>query len=69
MSRMRELGAFELYVPSEEGSFRPRGPRALFGESCRDVAVNEDSVKYLRKGTVDGKPVQMLIDIPVVTAP
>ena len=47
--------------PQRKGPPTQWGQRALFGESCRDVAVNEDSVKYSRKGTVDGKPVQMLI--------
>ena len=36
--------------------------KALFAGACQDVAWNEDSYKYLRRGTVDGRPVQMLVD-------
>ena len=36
--------------------------KALFAEACDNVAWNEDSIKYLRRGTVDGRPVQMLVD-------
>ena len=37
-------------------------PRALLAQSCDDVAWNTHSHKYLRPGTLDGRPVQMLID-------
>ena len=37
-------------------------PRALFGESCGEVAWNTESDKYLRWGMLDGRAVQMLID-------
>ena len=33
----------------------------MFAEACEDRAWNEDSYKYL--GTVDDRPVQMLVDI------
>ena len=36
--------------------------KALFAEACQDIAWNEDSFKYLRRGTVDGRPAQMLVD-------
>ena len=36
--------------------------KGLFAGACEDVAWNEDSQKYLKRGTVDGKPVQMLVD-------
>ena len=55
-------GILAILAPRGRVLLPKGGPRALFGGTCRDVAVNEDSVKYLRKGTVDGKPVQMLID-------
>jgi len=35
--------------------------KGLFAGACEDVAWNEDSQKYLKRGTVDGKPVQMLV--------
>ena len=35
---------------------------SLFAEACQDVAWNEDSTKYLRRGAVNGRPVQMLVD-------
>ena len=37
-------------------------PRGLLGKSCEEVAWNMDSHKYLRRGTLDGRTVQMLID-------
>ena len=38
--------------------------KALFAEAaCEDIAWNEDSYKYLKLGTVDGRPVQVLVDI------
>ena len=36
--------------------------KALFAEACQDITWNEDSYKYLKRGTVDGRPVQMLVD-------
>lgn len=36
--------------------------KALFAGACDDVAWNKDSYKYLKRGTVDGRPVQMLVD-------
>ena len=35
---------------------------ALSGVSCEEVAWNKGSKKYLRRGTMNGTPVQMLID-------
>ena len=35
---------------------------ALSGTSCQEIAWNKGSQKYLRRGTLDGRPVQMLID-------
>ena len=37
-------------------------PQALYGGSCREVAWNEQSYKYLRRGRLDGRSVQMLVD-------
>ena len=34
----------------------------LSGTGCQEVAWNKESQKYLRRGTLDGRPVQMLID-------
>ena len=36
--------------------------RALFASDCDEVAWNKQSQKYLRRGNLDGRPVQMLID-------
>ncbi len=43
-----------IQIPGKES-------KTLFAEACEDVAWNPDSEKYLR-GTINGKPVQMLID-------
>lgn len=42
----------------QTGSNRP----ALFGNACDRVAWNVDSEKYLRRGKLEGRSVQMLID-------
>lgn len=34
----------------------------FFAEACKDVVWNEKNIKCMRKGTVDGKPVQVLVD-------
>ena len=34
----------------------------LSGTGCQEVAWNKESQKYLKKDTLDGRPVQMLID-------
>lgn len=47
---------------SSETRANGRDPKALFAEACDEVAWDEHSQKYLRRGTVDGKPVPMLID-------
>ena len=36
--------------------------KALLASDCDEVAWNAESQKYLRRGTLDGRPVQMLID-------
>ena len=41
-----------------KGSSRP----ALFSNTCQQVAWNVDSEKYIRRGELDGRSVQMLID-------
>ena len=38
------------------------GKTALFGGSRPEVAWNQESEKYLRRGQLDGRPVQVLID-------
>ena len=35
----------------------------MFAEACEDRAWNEDSYKYWKLGTVDDRPVQMLVDV------
>jgi len=35
---------------------------ALSGTGCHEVAWNKESQKYLRRGTLNGRVVQMLID-------
>ena len=37
--------------------------KALFPEACEDIAWNEGSCMYQKRGTVDGRPVQMLVDM------
>jgi predicted aspartyl protease len=37
-------------------------PKALMAQSCTNVAWNTRGHKYLRRGTLDGRPVQILID-------
>ena len=37
-------------------------PKVLYGGSCREVAWNEQNCKYLRRGQLDGRSVQMLVD-------
>ena len=34
----------------------------LSGKGCDEIAWNKRSQKFLRRGTLNGKPVQMLID-------
>ena len=41
------------------GNSRPLG---LLAKGCNEVAWNSQSRKYLRKGLVDGRPTQMLVD-------
>ena len=36
--------------------------RALYAKTCDEVAWNVESHKYLRRGTLEGRPVQMLVD-------
>ena len=35
---------------------------ALSGKGCNEIAWNKGSLKFLRRGMLNGKPVQMLID-------
>ncbi len=36
--------------------------KALLAEACEDAAWNADSHKILKRGKVDGRSVQMLVD-------
>ena len=46
--------------PDHQG--REQTNAGLSGKACDEVAWNKESQKYLRRGMLNGKPVQMLID-------
>ncbi len=52
------VGALDVQLSQEKGDSR----QALFANTCKEVAWNEDSMKYLRRGKLEGRPTQMLID-------
>ena len=48
--------------PNRKGSDATGATRALYTKTCDEVAWNVESHKYLRRGTLEGQPVQMLVD-------
>ena len=48
--------------PNRRGNEASGATRALYAKKCDEVAWNVDSHKYLRRGTLEGRPVQMLVD-------
>ena len=48
--------------PNRKGSDASGATRALYTKTCGEVAWNVESHKYLRRGTSEGQPVQMLVD-------
>uniref|UniRef100_A0A1X7V3C9 CCHC-type domain-containing protein n=1 Tax=Amphimedon queenslandica TaxID=400682 RepID=A0A1X7V3C9_AMPQE len=50
-------GHLQYSCPNKESE-----KKAMFAGACDDVAWNEDSYKYLKRGTLNGRQVQMLVD-------
>lgn len=48
--------------PNQKGIQKETEKKAMFAGACEDVAWNEDSYKYLKQGTLNGRRVQMLVD-------
>ena len=55
-------GHLMFNCPNRRPPTDARAGRALFASDCDEVAWNEQSQKYLRRGNLDGCTVQMLID-------
>ena len=48
--------------PERRTSAASGSSKALLSEACEEVAWDASSHKYLRRGTLNGRPVQMLVD-------
>ena len=48
--------------PEQRTSAASGSSKALLSEACEEVAWDASSHKYLRRGTLNGRPVQMLVD-------
>ena len=58
-----QYGHLSYSCPNKHSPDTPgQSHKALFGEACKDVAWNKESQKYIQDGTVDGRPVKMLVD-------
>lgn len=57
----RQYGHLSYSCPNKPNPDTPgQSHKALFGESCRDVAWNVESQKYIQDSTVDSRPVKIL---------
>ena len=56
------FGHMMYNCPYKKESSTVARPKALYGGTCREVAWNEQSYKYIRRGRLDGRSVQMLVD-------
>ena len=56
------FGHMMYNCPYKKEASTPARPKALYGGSCQEVAWNEQSYKYLRRGRLDGRSVHMLVD-------
>ena len=48
--------------PNRSAPTTPGASKTLYTKGCDEVAWNERSRKYLRRGNLDGRSVQMLVD-------
>ena len=48
----------------KRNEMKPKAPGkpAFYGDACQEVAWTEESEKSLKRGLLEGKPVQVLID-------
>ena len=58
----RQWGHLMYSCPNKQKTSPPEATQGFFGDACGEVAWNANSEKFLRRGTLDGTPVQMLID-------
>ena len=59
---MAKCGHLQQTCPEQRTSGALGSTKALLSEACKEVAWDASSHKYLRRGTLNGKPVQILVD-------
>lgn len=56
------FGHITVNCPNREGPTAAGAPKGLHSRACDEVTWNAQSQKYLRRGRLDGRRVQMLMD-------